>query len=110
MSTNKPCGMKQPTVDRDKLDEALEHLKDLARQPRPSPPRYLLHLCHDGAKDSLCGMWIGSFNGQLNENNQNEVVATAETLEYWRRQQYNFQFCYDCEAHEDFNLVMLGAV
>jgi hypothetical protein len=102
--------------DRPSLDAALQTLEEMAKdrplskQAAPSSV-YLVHLCYDGGSTTLCGEWIGKFNGGVNLRGQHEVVASSETLnEYWSRQSNKFFLCGDCESHEDYPLFALGSV
>jgi hypothetical protein len=103
--------------DRPSLDAALQTLEEMAKD-RPLPKQvvrthtsvYLVHLCYDGGSTTLCGEWIGKFNGGVNLSGQHEVVASPETLEYWYLQPNKFWLCPICEGHEDYPLFALGAV
>ena len=91
------------------IDEALEYLEAIARSPSPPPkPAYYLHLCHDGARDSFCGQWIGTFVGTKNSKGQHEVVASPETVHPWNT--YNHELCLECVKHEDYPLFLLGSI
>jgi hypothetical protein len=104
--------------DRPSINAALKTLEEMAKERPglpvishpPMPSTYLIHLCHEGGSTTLCGDWIGKFNGQVNPSGQHEVVASTKTLDYWHQQPCKFWLCGECEGHDDYPLFALGAV
>jgi len=84
--------------------EALEKLEEIARE---NHVRYIIHLAHMGATETLCGGLVKDFVGRRKGSNTFEVVGSPISLPYWQGDLNSY--CPVCAEHEDYPLFVLGA-